>query len=524
MAYYLKHHKKLCAAYFLLIPLSCLASIEFALSFQPIIDAALQAEEGAFVQAAAACGFWGIADIFLVLIVSRTKFGLLAKAKASLKQDLCRAVLSFSYQNFEGKDFLSLLNNDTQTIADCYFASKLALYKVVWSFALSFITVSLLSPVITGILLALGMVSVVIPRLLGKTLDSEQAKLSGRRENYLSVIKDMMDGFLTLKTGCAEGFFEKKHACANTELERQQCSVECKMYLAGWFSMMCSSIMYIATIIAGGYLVIKGHMTAGFIISISQLIGGVVAPLEQIPSMLAQMRSVRSICEKCETVLAKKTAGIIEHSEDGSLSCESVSFAYSETERGIEKLDYVFHPNKKYLITGTSGSGKSTLAKLLAGLYDCSDGKICYPARMKSFEQMMYLPQKVHIFNDTLRNNITLGRTYNDSDIFRALEQCGLNNLVSSLPRGLDEVIGETRPCSGGEAQRIGIVRALLRKPEILILDEVTASLDKENALKVEALLLSIPDTMIISISHHMADEMAEQYDDKIIIDAGRIK
>lgn len=523
MNHYLKQ-QKLLAAYLIFVPLSCLASVRFALSFQPVIDAALKTNDHMFIRSAAGCLFWGLADMFLVLLVSKIKFRLLAKAKGELKQDLCHAILLSDYGHCEGKDSLSMLSNDTQTISDCYFAPKLMLYSVVWSFGLSFVTVSMLSPVITMILLAVGGISIWIPRLLGTTLDREQSVLSGFKEHYVASVKDIVSGFLTIKTGGAEHFFEKKHAEANFRLEEQQRNVNDQMYFAGWISMLCSSLMYMITIITGGFLVIRGYMSAGFIMSISQLIGGVVAPLEQIPSLLAQIRSVNSICQKCGQVLTPTQSDIFEHSKDENLVCRNVSFYYADTKHGIQNLNAVFQAGEKYLITGSSGGGKSTIAKLLAGLYPASSGKILYPASIHSVKEVVYVPQKVHIFNDTLKNNLTLGEDFTEHEIMAVLEQCGLSAFAEELPHHLEEVLGEAHPCSGGESQRIGLARAFLHRPKVLILDEVTASLDRENARKIEELLLSVQETTVISITHHISEEMMKRYDHRFVVDHGICK
>ena len=113
-------HKFFLFAYLLFVPLSCLSSVRFALSFQPVIDATLQ--RSSFFSVAFSCAFWGIADLLLLLLVRRLRFALLARTKASFKQQLCSSILSAPYQMFENKDCLSLLNNDTQTICDCAFS------------------------------------------------------------------------------------------------------------------------------------------------------------------------------------------------------------------------------------------------------------------------------------------------------------------------------------------------------------------------------------------------------------------
>ena len=163
------HHKFFLFAYLLFVPLSCLSSVRFALSFQPVIDATLQ--RSSFFSVAFNCAFWGIADLLLLLLVRRLRFALLARTKASFKQQLCSSILSAPYQMFENKDCLSLLNNDTQTICDCFFAALLSIYQVIWSFVLSLASVSLLNPAITAVLLGIGLISVLAPPCIDRPVD-----------------------------------------------------------------------------------------------------------------------------------------------------------------------------------------------------------------------------------------------------------------------------------------------------------------------------------------------------------------
>ncbi len=504
-------HKFFLFAYLLFVPLSCLSSVRFALSFQPVIDATLQ--RSSFFSAAFSCAFWGIADLLLLLLVRRLRFALLARTKASFKQQLCSSILSAPYQMFENKDCLSLLNNDTQTICDCFFAALLSIYQVIWSFILSLASVSLLNPAITTTLLGIGLVSVLAPHWLGRRLDQMQTACSTLKEEYSLLVQDLTGGLITLKTCRAEKAFAARHQRINQKLEAQQCAVNNRLYLSTWISMLCSTAAYLLTLLVGGWFVLQGRMTTGAVISISQLIGGVVAPLEQVPELLSQIRSTQSLRLKCEEIL-KTAPDHRSHCSDGeNLTCSGVRFHYPNSSNGIQSFDFCFLPPRKYWIAGGSGSGKSTIAKLIAGLYRCEGGEIRYPHTAEDRPQVMYIPQKAHIFRDTLRNNLTMGSSFSDSQLLRVLEQCGLSDFLASLPNGLSSFLDGAACCSGGEAQRISLARAILQRPSILIADEITANLDHQNAQRIESLLLSLQDTMLISIGHRLLPEVLSRYD-----------
>ena len=154
-----------------------------------------------------------------------------------------------------------------------------------------------------------------------------------------------------------------------------------------------------------------------------------------------------------------------------------------------------------------------TECQLIAGLYRCEGGEIRYPHTAEDRPQVMYIPQKAHIFRDTLCNNLTMGSSFSDSQLLCVLEQCGLSDFLASLPNGLSSFLDGAACCSGGEAQRISLARAILQRPSILIADEITANLDHQNAHRIESLLLSLQDTMVISIGHRLLPEVLSRYD-----------
>lgn len=199
-----------------------------------------------------------------------------------------------------------------------------------------------------------------------------------------------------------------------------------------------------------------------------------------------------------------------------------MTFHYPGTHNGVEGFGYTFAPGKKYLLTGASGGGRSTVAQLV-GLYRCEAGTVEYPCTLRSAREVLYVPQQAHVFQDTLRNNLALGEDFTEDAMHEALRACCLTEFLAGLPNGLDEVLRDRYACSGGEAARLGLARAILRRPRVLICDEVTAHLDGATAQQIDALLTALPGVLLLNVSHKISEAAAGRYDEVLRLENGRL-
>lgn len=213
-------------------------------------------------------------------------------------------------------------------------------------------------------------------------------------------------------------------------------------------------------------------------------------------------------------IVSKDT--IQKDSFESVISINNISWRYGETSPFVlEHLCLEINKGDSVAFIGESGAGKSTLADCLLGLYKPVCGEICVDGvniffMQKSWSKMIgYVPQMVFLLDDTIRNNIAFGIKdieIDDTKIWEVLEQAQLKNVVKSLEKGLDTVIGERgMKLSGGQRQRLAIARALYHNPDILILDEATSALDSdtENAVMEAIEALKGKKTLII-IAHRL--------------------
>ena len=214
------------------------------------------------------------------------------------------------------------------------------------------------------------------------------------------------------------------------------------------------------------------------------------------------------------------------------VSCDEVSFSYLDDKKVIDNVSFKAMQGKTTALVGPSGCGKSTLIKLVARLYDYDSGKILIDDKeIKNintedlFKHISMVFQDVILFNGSVMENIRLGRSSaNDEEVLEAAKLANCDDFVNKLPNGYQTEIGENGSnLSGGERQRISIARAFLKNADIILLDEIAASLDVENEKYIQESINKLTkNKTVIIISHRM--KSIENVDQIIVMDDGKIE
>ncbi len=216
----------------------------------------------------------------------------------------------------------------------------------------------------------------------------------------------------------------------------------------------------------------------------------------------------------------------------GDITPESVTYGYGG-KKVLRGCSYCFEKGKHYVLLSSSGAGKSSLMNLLAGIYQNYTGKIVAKdvnikniSRRNISDAVTMVKQDTFLFNDTIRNNITLFcEGYSEQEISDVVERTGLKKLVASLPEGFETMIQENgNNFSGREKRRIDLARALLRNSQVLLLDEFTANLDPVIAQELEDNILRRKDKMIITVTHQHTKEKLEKYDEVLVLREGKLR
>lgn len=295
--------------------------------------------------------------------------------------------------------------------------------------------------------------------------------------------------------------------------------VEILNYISG--ESMIQVIEFLVFLL-GIYYNLKGEISFGVVVGLwNGLIGSILWSSVELPYIYQELSLALSSQKRIQSFLNSKeekdTSNEIVSMNVQKISTSNLVYQFPKTEKQAKYLDMEFPNTGISLITGSSGAGKSTLAKLLAGLYHQTEGEI-----RKGNISVSYVPQNAEIFPLTIRENLMLGETkYSDEDIKNALEQVGLTQSFLSESRTLDSEISSDK-VSGGEAQRIGIARAIMRGTPCIIMDEPFASLDAPTALDLIRTIkrLAVSHSFII-ITHIFTEEFEEfkQYKvEKVIV------
>ncbi len=317
------------------------------------------------------------------------------------------------------------------------------------------------------------------------------------------------------------------------ESERIHFKVETGSILILGLSNLFSYISVAVVIAVGIHLLMHGE------ISLLYLLGYIIAAIkikelfdiskESTLEMFYIEPAVRRIKEIKDTVLQKGEEAILSNYD---IEFQHVSFAYDDDTRVLKDISFTAKQGEVTALVGPSGSGKTSILRLISRLYDYDGGSILingqdikHISTESLFKAVSIVFQDVTLFNTSILENIRLGReTASDEEVKRAAQLANCMDFIEKLPAGFDTKIGENgAELSGGERQRLSIARAFLKDAPILILDEISASLDVDNEKKIQdSLNQLIQDKTVIIISHRL--KSIENVDQIVVIDDGFVE
>lgn len=285
--------------------------------------------------------------------------------------------------------------------------------------------------------------------------------------------------------------------------------------------------------LAAAVLALAGKgVTPGVAWVFLQLSGLSIMFLQEGPEMLANRRAALALIDKLADSLSQNVreegAPIPKKLEEG-IQVRDLSFSYQEGEEVLHHVNAQFQAGKSYALVGASGSGKSTLLNLLMAGHSGYSGEILYDGRELStvstqslYELVSMVEQNVFVFNSTLRDNITMFRDFPPQQVQRAEELSGLAPIIQE--KGEDCLCGENGSgLSGGQRQRVSIARCLLRHTPVLLVDEATASLDKETAFRISSSILDLKGLTRVVVTHSLDEALLRRYDGILVLHHGRV-
>lgn len=429
--------------------------------------------------------------------------------------------------------YVSALTNDCTSIENNYLAATFTLIELLFCFWGALIMMLYYSPVMLVLAVALSFLPVAVSMTAGNRLTEQEKEISKKNERFVSIVNELLSGFPVIKSFRAEAQASRLFSQRNEQAEEAKKNKRRTEQLISLLANDAGIIAQMGIFLAGAWLAISNKgVTAGVVIVFVQLMNYILNPISQVPLLWSNRKAAIALMEKLSDALSENVR------EEGreklnvfseKIEVKDLTYGYEPESPVLKDLDVQFDAGKSYAIVGGSGSGKSTLLNLLMGSSSNYQGEICIDSvSIKNIESeslyqlMTSVQQNVFVFNDTIRNNVTMFHEFSDKEVTLALERSGLSEFIEK--RGEDFVCGENGAnLSGGERQRISIARALLRKSPIILVDEATAALDAATARAVSFSILNLVGMTRIVVTHRLEEAILRRYDKILVMKNGTI-
>lgn len=512
-------------------------NVYVAIILQKVIDIAELKDMEMFV-------FLTIGTLAYVALLSLLKFLYLAMTKylvariiKSLRKDVFNGIFSqnfIAYSKINNADYISALTNDVNVIEQDFILPFISITQNLFIFLFTTYFLIKLSVEVTISLSLCLVLMFLIPQLTGNLLQKKQSKYSKQIAAFLEKTKDFFGGYEVIKSFNIYEIIKRKFNGENEKTAKVKFYKDRVFALNESLSFLLSFVAQFAVLFVAAYLIIIDKITMGALVALVQLSGNFVNPVCEIMNCFAAIKSVEPIVKKLNDFSQNKSQqkGKTPPAFEKALKMKNVSFSYgSDAAPILDRVNIIFEKNKKYALLGESGCGKTTLIRLLTGYFSNYDGEILYDEKdLKDIdtsqmgEVVSVVHQNVFLFDESIYDNICLFKEYSDEQVKESITSSGVDLFLAEQKDGIRTMVGEdANNLSGGQKQRIAVARALITKPQILIFDEGTSSLDLKTAHDIEERLLNIENLTMITITHNPNDDLLKKYNHVLKMKDGKV-
>lgn len=380
-------------------------------------------------------------------------------------------------------------------------------------------------------------VSFLIIGFLAHLLKRSSKTYRKRLGVLLSHVEETLSGLRVVYGFNAQKKAYDKFNHLNQEFHQNQKRVYRQTYLASPLSEFLGVASVMVVLVIGGTLVLseRSSLSAELFITYIALFTQIITPIQNLSSAFSEYKRGEAALDRIEDFLSIED--VVEDRPDAVpvdefrelIAMQGLHFAYADTEV-LHGIDLSIRKGQSVAFVGQSGSGKSTLVDLLMRFYDPTLGSILMDGvsvdrfRVKEYRCLFALvSQDVILFHDTIYNNITLGRPSTMEEVVEAAKTANIYDFIMSLPDGFNHIVGDRGTAlSGGQRQRVSIARAVLRKAQILVLDEATSAMDTESERLVQQSVESLSSQCtVVTVAHRLST--IQRADCIFVLDGGRI-
>ena len=390
---------------------------------------------------------------------------------------------------------------------------------------------------LSAILLVIAPVVAISIRIVSKRFRKISRNMQEAMGSVTSSAEQMLKGHKVVLSYGGQEVEKQRFDQVSNLMRRQTMKLVSAQAIANPVIQLIASLALVVVLVLANSESLRAELTPGTFAVVFGAMFGLMRPLKALTNVTSQFQRGMAACHTLFELMdleTEKDSGT--HQVDtvrGDVSVKNVTFTYPTKDTpALRNVSFELPAGKTIALVGRSGSGKSTIANLMTRFYDIDSGEIqldginiCDYELFNLREHVAVVSQNVHLFNDTIANNIAYasGDKYSREDIERAATLAHAMDFVKDMDNGLDTVIGENGvSLSGGQRQRIAIARALLRNAPILILDEATSALDTESERAIQAALDELQkDRTALVIAHRLST--IEKADQILVVDEGEI-
>jgi ATP-binding cassette subfamily B protein len=446
--------------------------------------------------------------------------------------------MAFFNQNKAG-DLISRINNDTEKLNQ--FFSEAIMRFVGNAFMIAGAGISLVAiDVRLGVVALLPAAALlIIAKASGGYIKRKNAASLQTTGNFSAAVQENLENFKVMIVFNRQDYFRERLAGVNED--NYQATKQSELANSAFtplYTFMGQAAQLIA-ITYGISLVLSGSLTIGLLISFLTYITRFYDPLRQVASFWGSLQAALSAGDRIQHLLTLPTymtvtADAHTHENLGLVSFKDVTFAYPDGKTVLSDINLTLEPGKTYAFVGPTGGGKTTSASLIARLYDPTEGTVYLSGRdIRSYtdaeraQKIGFILQDPFLLQGTIRENILYGNArfdhLSDTELMDELARLGLSELVTRFENGLKTEVGSVGgTASAGQKQIVAFIRAILRAPELLILDEATANIDTVTEKLLDQALEALPKATAKVIIAHRLNTIANA-DEIFFVNGGEI-
>jgi len=458
-----------------------------------------------------------------------------------LRNDLSKHILRLPeayYESVQPGRVISIIMNDTELLQSFITSNTLSIFSNMITAVGALAVMYMINPFLCAIAIfitpLLTIISVVLGRFVRKAKRSTREALS----RISNEVFETIIGLPVIQSFAKEEIMKGRFNATNKWLREAEVNAEVASRLYSPTIRLILAVFTALLWFVGAGSILEGYMTLGELVAFYQYTNKFFDPAIQIGNIFNEIQTTLAGAERALGLLTENEDENFslkqgKETKDCRIEFENVWFSYDGKRPVIKDVSFTINPGEKVAIVGSSGAGKTTLINLLLGFYKPDrgtikiDGSNIEEIDVRSLRNnMVVVFQEPFLLKGTIADNISLEENKDAvmKNAINVAETLGLHEAIKRLPNGYDTMISESfSPFSKGEKQFLCVIRALAKKPKILILDEVTANMDSETQKKlVELVMEKNEELTVIMITHRL--EAIHRADKIIVLENGEVK